>query len=57
MYTGLYNLMQEIEGLNGTNMSPIMDVQQIAARGDCDWLVGYCEFLRDWWGGGGHMDE
>jgi len=52
-----YNLMQEIEGQNGADMSTIMDVQQIADRGNCDWLVGYCEFLRDWWGGGGHMDE
>jgi hypothetical protein len=44
-----YNLMKVIEGLNGTDISPIMDVQQIAAEGDCDVLVGYCEFLRDWW--------
>ena len=21
------------------------------------WLVGYCEFLRDWWSGGEDMDE
>ena len=48
-----YNLMKVIEGLNGTDMSPIMDVQQIAAEGDCDVLAGYCEFLREWW----HMDE
>jgi hypothetical protein len=48
-----YNLMKVIEELNGTDISPIVDVQQIAAEGDCDVLAGYCEFLREWW----HMDE
>ena len=28
----------------------IRDVRQTAAGGGCEWLCGYCDFLRDWWG-------
>jgi ankyrin repeat protein len=53
-----YNLVQEIEGGYWTDMSPITHVQQqMAARGVCEWLDGYCEFLRDWWGSSGDMDD
>jgi len=53
-----YNLMCEMERQSGTDMSPIRHVQQqMAARGDCLWLDGYCEFLRDWWGSSGDMDD
>jgi len=34
-------------------MSRIRVVQQKAAGGACEWLFGYCAFLKDWlvWGG------
>ena len=57
-------LTQEIETRAGhadcdraLQLRRIRDVRQSAAGGGCEWLCGYCDFLRDWWGGGGHMDE
>jgi hypothetical protein len=59
-------LTQEIEEIAARNfssdtaaqMSRIRVLQQKAAGGACEWLFGYCAFLKDWllWGGDDDCD-